>query len=188
MRALRRFDLELLDAAFDDHLRFRDVVPFHGDAQKRVGRAPAAGADEDVGAFFILHPVVEFEQFFGDLFGRERVERVALDVDDVCDVAHHADPERVLAVYQRVGNVHLAPVDRAVVLVVDDRADLEQVEYLLFSGLYVHIDGEFDLYGAAHLLGPQPQDIADDVREREGVVLQYIVERDDFASPVERAV
>ena len=49
-------------------------------------------------------------------------------------------------------------------------ADLEQVEYLLFSGLYVHIDGEFDLYGAAHLLGPQPQDIADDVREREGVV------------------
>ena len=53
---------------------------------------------------------------------------------------------------------------------------------------YVHIDGEFDLHGAAHLLGSQPQDVADDLCEREGVVLQYVVERDDFAPPVERAV
>ena len=35
------------------------------------------------------------------------------------------------AVDQRIGGVHRAPVDRPVVLIVDDRADLQQVENLL---------------------------------------------------------
>ena len=188
MRALRRLDVEFLDAAFDDHLGFGDVVPLDGYAEERIRRTPAAGTDEYVGAFFVAHAAVQLQQFVGDLLGRKRTERAAFDVDDVRDVAHHADAEGVLAVDQRIGGVHFAPVDRPVVLIVDDRADLQQVENLLLPRRHVHIDGEFDLYGAAHLLGAHVQDVGDDLRQREGVVFQYVVECYDFAAPVEGAV
>ncbi|OLA23927.1 MAG: hypothetical protein BHW17_04440 [Dorea sp. 42_8] len=188
VRALRRLDVEFLDAAFDDHLGFGDVVPLDGYAEERIRRTPAAGTDEYVGAFFVAHAAVQLQQFVGDLLGRKRTERAAFDVDDVRDVAHHADAEGVLAVDQRIGGVHFAPVDRPVVLIVDDRADLQQVENLLLPRRHVHIDGEFDLHGAAHLLGAHVQDVGDDLRQREGVVFQYVVECYDFAAPVEGAV
>ena len=65
---------------------------------------------------------------------------------------------------------------------------MQQVENLLLPRRHVHIDGEFDLHGAAHLLGAHVQDVGDDLRQREGVVFQYVVECYDFAAPVEGAV
>lgn len=123
-----------------------------------------------------------------DLLGRERVEGLGFHIDDVGDVGHLPDAEGLLAVDQRAGGVDLVPVDGPVVLVVDDRTDLQQVENLPLSGRHVHVDGEFHLHGTAHLLGAHREDVRDDFGQREGVVLEDVVERDDLASLVERAV
>ena len=188
MRALRGLDIEFLDAALDDHLRLGDVVPLDRHAEERVRGAPASGTHEDIRAPLVAHAVVERQQFVGDLLGCERVESLGLDVDDVGDVRHHADAESLFAVDQRPGGLFRLPVDGAVVLVVDDRADLQQVEDLLLSRGNVHVDGEFHLHGAAHLLGAHAEDVRDDLRQREGVVFEYVVEGDDLAPGVEGAV
>ena len=188
MRALRGLDLEARDAALDDDLRLGDVVPAHRDAQEGVRRTPAPGPHEDVGAPFVAHAVVEREQLVGDLLRCERVERLGLHVDDVGDLGHHPDAEGLFAVDQRLRGVDPAPVQGAVVLVVDDRADLQQVEDLLAPRGDVHVHGELHLHRAAHLLGTHREDVGDDLGQREGVVLEDVVERNDLAAPVEGTV
>ena len=81
------------------------------------------------------------------------------------EVGHHADSEGLFSVDQGLSGVFGGPVDGAVVLVVDDGSDLEEVEDLLASGCDVHVDGELHLDGAAHLLGAHAEDVRNDLGE-----------------------
>ena len=47
--SLRRRDLEVAEARFDDGARPRDLVPGDGNAEPRIGRPPSSDSDQEVG-------------------------------------------------------------------------------------------------------------------------------------------
>ena len=188
MRPLARLDAEAFQSAFDDHARLGDLLPLDRNAQKGIARPPPPRPDEDVTATGFAHPRVERVELARDRLRRERVETFGLHVDDVADVVHVAHAQRVSGIDERIVGRHAAPVERAVVVVVDDRADLQQIEDPLLPVRDVHVDGELHLDRTAHLLDAQTQDVAHDVRQRKGVVFENGVEGNHLAPLVHRRI
>ena len=95
VRALARLDRHVCQLALDDGASARNLRPVYRDAKPRVGRAPAARADEQVGAPRARQLAV---QLLDDLRGFARlgaVEPVGVDVDDVTYLLDDTIAERL---------------------------------------------------------------------------------------------
>src|SRR5262249_19144527 len=84
VRALRRLDLEALEARSDEHAAARDLAPRPRDAEPRIRRAPPADADEDVR--FSCEVGVEPRQLVRGLSRRRPIEAMTIDDDHVGDL------------------------------------------------------------------------------------------------------
>jgi len=90
VRALGRIDVDVVQPRLDDGPRPRDLVPRHGDPQPGIGRAPAAGADQQVRPPLGHQDVVDALDLDGDVRGPRAVHAARLHVDDVAHVGRRA--------------------------------------------------------------------------------------------------
>ncbi len=158
-------------------------MPSHGSLDPQ-----RPGPTSSVGAFLGAQAVVQLADLRGDPLRARGVERTAADVDDVRHAFDRAEAQRAFGVDQRVGGPYAVPVERPGVLLLDDRADLQKTERPLGPVGDVHVDGELHFDRAAHFLLAHAEQIADDLRERDRVVFEYLRERDDAPAVLEQAV
>ena len=95
VRPLARLDAVAAQARLDYHFRRRDVGPLDGDAEPRVARSPAAGADKHIGCALVEVLAVEAVYLLGQARVVGGVEVRRFDLFDVMHLFAHAVAERV---------------------------------------------------------------------------------------------
>ena len=182
MRALARLDVEVRQAAFDEHLRFGYVAPLHRDAECVDTGAPAAVAEQYVVAAFFAHTAVEFRKLPGYLAGFQDVEGGGFDIDEVAEPLVPAGAESAVCADQRGVAAEFGPVYGHTVAIVGYRPDLQHVEDFRTAAFDVEVGGEFYLHAAFHLLLGYAEQGFEYVGKREGVVLEYMRKSDDLGA------
>ncbi len=98
--ALRRSHAEIAKPRFDDDARARDLVPRHRNAEPRIGRSPAADADQQIRACFrSLSLALKCATLLRDFVTPRRSKRCEVDDDDVAQSCTRPCP-RTCALWQ----------------------------------------------------------------------------------------
>ena len=167
VRALAQVHVHRGQRGFDDCLRAPDLRPLDRDPQPGIGAAPAAEADEQVGAAFLDQPQVDARDLLGDHRRVPRLERPGLHVHHVrhvvdAAVAHHRLGREQQGVRLEAGQVHLHHRVRN-----GHRPDLQEAELHVAVVLVGEGQGELDLDRRAELLLARPQERTEQAVERE---------------------
>ena len=172
VRALRRRHAEVLEAALDDRPRAGDLVPGDRHAEPRIGRAPAADADEHVRDAVVEEPRVEPRDLLRRLAAVGAVEAVAVHDDEIVDPVDPAVAEHVGAAADRVGVLDVGEVELLPFVRQGERAHLQEAELRRPARAGAEVHRELQLHRPAHPLGADREQPVEQLGQREEAVLE----------------
>ena len=176
MRALAGLYLVVGHGALHDDACSADVGPADGNTQPRVTRAPAARTYQHVMAAAAQHLGVDVRYLLAYVVRQRSVEHLGLDVHHLAHVVVHALSESLWRTYKQLVVSYLRHIFLHLHLRLHDRPDLQQVERAGLTLQRAQIDCKLQLHGHAHLALRNLQNGLQHFRQRERVVVEYIVE------------
>ena len=181
MGSLARVYAEIVQAAFHYEPCLGNVAPLHRHAQGRNAGTPAAETNQKVAAALLPEAGVQGCHFRCHLPGLQYVEGFLAQVNYIPDSLYPSRAYGAAGIEYGALRVYAVPVHLAVQSVSRYRPDLQHVEYCC-GILPVEVGCELDFHPALHLLLGDFEQAAEYVRQREGVVFEYVGEGHELRS------
>ena len=122
------------------------------------------------------HLGVDVRYLLAYVVRQRSVEHLGLDVHHLAHVVVHALSESLRRTYKQLVVSYLRHIFLHLHLRLHDRPDLQQVERAGLALQRAEVDGKLQLHGHAHLALRNLQNGLQHLRQREGVVMKYVVE------------
>ena len=148
---LRGIDMIVFQTRLHNDTGGRDMRPLDGDTQPIVAATPTSWTNEHIVLILVKELLIDLLDMRGNrgIIGSGEI-LISLDIDHIDDILRDTVSQRVLRAQQTVGIWNLLEILIEHLLRVDNRPDLEQIEFP--GAVVIQITGELDFDGTSHFL------------------------------------
>ena len=177
MRSLARIDTIIFQPAFHYNTCIADMRPFHRNAQPRVTTSPTTRTNQNIILFFSCELAVHLLDIIGYRLVVGGTESTGLYIYNILHIRHNAMSQNACRCKYCILLFHKRQVFFHYLLVIHDRANLQQIECSETGILRIYIYRKLNLDRPPHLILSDMQYLIERIGQRKNLMLKNIHKR-----------